>query len=156
MQFSLSIEYAIHGIVYLAMHSNKEIIFVDEVARAQNISTSYLSKIFHQLAKHGILHSYRGAKGGYGLAMDPAHITFRRIFEVIEGKALLFNCLEDKRLCNLGINCIIRNVLTESEQKLYESLEKTTIADVLKDIQNSAIQPEWLNQLEKKLCSDLN
>lgn len=143
MQLSLSTEYSIHSLVYLAMNPEKEIHFVNEVARAQNISSSYLAKVFRVLAKKGILNSYRGAGGGYSLALDPKDITLRMIVESIEGKRSLFLCQEEKLLCRIGVNCIIKSKMFHAEEKMYEILEKTTIADVLNEFHNQTQYPYW-------------
>ena len=143
MHLSLSTEYSIHSLVYLAMNPDKEIHFVDEVARAQNISSSYLAKVFRVLAKSGILNSYRGAGGGYSLALDPKDITFRRIVESIEGRDSLFLCQEEKLHCRIGMNCIIKSAMSHAEQKMYEILEETTIADVMREFRDQTQYPFW-------------
>jgi DNA-binding IscR family transcriptional regulator len=55
MQFSIGCEYAIHGLLYLAMRSPDEVILVTDVARAQNLPVSYLAKVFQLLARAGLV-----------------------------------------------------------------------------------------------------
>ena len=145
MQISLSTECAIHSLVYLAMRPAGEICFVEEVAGAQHISASYLAKVFRILAKKGILHSYRGAKGGYRLAVDPAALTLRMVVETIEGSVPLFKCQEERLFCSLGIDCHIKNILKNVEDKAYEILEQSTIADIVSTFRRHVGELEWLN-----------
>jgi len=47
--------------------------------------SSYLAKVFQLLAKAGLVKSFRGAKGGYRLALPPESITLKHITQAIEG-----------------------------------------------------------------------
>jgi Rrf2 family protein len=132
MQLSQSTEYAIHSLYYLALQGKGKLILVGEVAKAQNISESYLAKVFQTLAKAGLIKSYRGAKGGYVLAHDPSQISFRKIVEVMEGSSPIFICDDHKRNCTFLGDCVISNVMSEAENKMFEVLEKTTLADILR------------------------
>lgn len=131
MQLSLSTEYAIHSLFYLALQEKDKLILVSDVARAQNISESYLAKVFQTLAKAGLIKSFRGAKGGYVLAQEPSKISLRKIVETMEGNSPIFVCDDQKRNCHLPGDCAIRLVMTEAEKRMFEVLENTSLADLL-------------------------
>jgi Rrf2 family protein len=139
MQLSQSTEYAIHSLYYLALVGKDKLILVSEVAKAQNISESYLAKVFQALAKAGLIKSYRGAKGGYVLAQDPDQITFRKIVQVMEGSSPIFICDNHKRNCSFLGDCIISQVMSEAENKMYQVLEQTTLADIMKKFNRNTI-----------------
>jgi len=147
MQFSQSTEYAIHSLFYLALQGKDKMILVGDVAKAHGISESYLAKVFQSLTKAGLIKSFRGAKGGYVLAMAPAEITLRRIVETIEGRGPFFVCDEQKRNCSFLGDCIIRNVMDEAEKRMFAVLENTTLADLVARLQSDA---QVATDLQKK------
>lgn len=134
MQLSLSTEYAIHSLFYLALQAQDKIILVSDVAKAQNISASYLAKVFQTLSKAGLVKSYRGSKGGYILAKEPSKISLRKIVETMEGKSPIFICDDHKRKCNFLGDCLISHVMTEAEQKMFDVLDQTSLDDLLKNL----------------------
>lgn len=134
MQLSLSTEYAIHSLFYLALQGNGKLVLVSDVAKAQNISESYLAKVFQTLSKAGLIKSYRGAKGGYVLAQKPGDISLKKIVETMEGNSPIFICEDQKRKCHLLGNCIIIDVLAEAEKKMFEVLDKTSLADIVESL----------------------
>ena len=59
MKFSKSTELAIHGLWLLA-NKRPKLLLVSKMAGAQNVSESYLAKIFQKLARKGLVRSTRG------------------------------------------------------------------------------------------------
>ena len=154
MQLSLSTEYAIHSLFYLAMQDKAKLTLVSDVAKVQNISESYLAKVFQTLSKAGLIKSYRGAKGGYVLAQEPKKISLRKIVETMEGNSPIYVCDDQKRKCNFLGDCIISHVMTEAEQKMFEVLDQTSLADLLTNMNyelgengNGKVVPFWGNGL---------
>ncbi len=147
MQFSLSTEYAIHSLIYLALQPKGKVTLVSEVARAQGVSETYLAKVFQQLAKAGVVISYRGAKGGFALARPPSEISLRQIVAAIEGEAPLFRCLEDRRNCALGDDCEIRSVMNRVEAVMWDMLEQTKLSDLIDGLRPRKEKVRWLTQL---------
>ncbi|MGQ4808695.1 HTH-type transcriptional repressor NsrR [Candidatus Entotheonellaceae bacterium PAL068K] len=75
MRFSLSTEYAIHGLLFLALRPPDAVTMLPEVARALGVSEPSLRKVFQTLARQGLITSYRGIKGGYSLGTPAREIT---------------------------------------------------------------------------------
>ncbi|MDZ7810237.1 MAG: Rrf2 family transcriptional regulator [Arhodomonas sp.] len=65
------------------------------LAERRGLPQPMVSKILKHLARAGILVSYRGAKGGYGLARDPDEITVAEIIAALEGPIALTECVEE-------------------------------------------------------------
>ena len=144
MQISVSTEYAIHSILYMAMHKTHRIVLVSEIGSAQNIPISYLAKVFRTLAKAGVVRSFRGSKGGYTLAKSPDLITMREVVEAIEGRNALFESLGERRGCKAGAECKIRETFQTAHDRMYEELEKVTFQDLVNDALEHAGNVEWL------------
>ena len=144
MQISVSTEYAIHSILYMATHKTHRIVLVSEIGNAQNIPISYLAKVFRILAKTGVVRSFRGSKGGYTLAKSPDQITIREVVEAMEGRTPLFESLGERRGCKAGSECKIQETFRSAHDKMYEELERVTFQDLVDDALEHAGNVEWL------------
>ena len=139
MEFTSKSEHAIHGIYYLSNLPADSITYVSEIAREQNVSESYLAKIFQSLAKAGILSSYRGSKGGYTLSRIPEEINLKEIIEAAEGLNPIFNCNGVRSNCSISIHCMIQETFYEAESKMFEVLEKVTMKGITDQLNGQAI-----------------
>ena len=146
MQLSVSTEYAIHSVLYLAMHSDRNVILVGEIAKAQNIPGSYLAKVFRILAKAGVIRSFRGSKGGYSLGRPPDNVTLEEVVEAIEGHTPLFQSLGMRRGCKAGALCKLQETFQTAEKHLYQDLEQVTIQDLMDYAIKNADNMGWLMQ----------
>jgi len=93
-------EYAIRGILYLAMQQPGKICFIDEIAQVQEVPRAYLAKIFQTLGKKGYLKSTRGPGGGFELGKPSAEINMLEIIETMEGDVKLNDCLIRSGYCH--------------------------------------------------------
>ncbi len=146
MQLSQSTEYAIHSLFYLAVNNERQTVLVSEIAKAQNISESYLAKVFQYLVKAGLVRSYRGAKGGYHLAVSTKEITLKNIVQAIEGTSHLFICEHERKDCDFAVDCLISSTMKKAEEKMYEILEGVTLEDLVKNAKELKNQMKWLNK----------
>ena len=80
-RLSKGAEYAIRALVYIAGKKNADVAYVEEIAVARGIPRAYLSKLLQNLARKGLLKSYRGQEGGFALARQARDITLLEIYE---------------------------------------------------------------------------
>jgi Rrf2 family protein len=144
VRYTQSTELAIDSLFYMAAHRDREDFSIEEVATAQRVSASYLAKIFQQLAKAGILRSYRGARGGYSLGRSPAEITLLDISLVCEGNSPLYDCNAGAKNCTLGPKCLIVSTFNEAERRMREVLSGVSLADLLAGYQQHRQEAEWV------------
>ena len=71
MKISTKGRYALRLMTDLAAYDQDGYVSLKDVAERQKISPKYLEQIAGMLAKAGLLHSGRGAQGGYRLAREP-------------------------------------------------------------------------------------
>ena len=85
--FSISAKgiYGVSAVLELALRQSGGAMQIREIAEAQNIPQHYLEQILVVLKRGGIVRSYRGAKGGYALAGDPAGIRLLDVITLLEG-----------------------------------------------------------------------
>jgi Rrf2 family nitric oxide-sensitive transcriptional repressor len=130
MKFSKSTELAIHGLWLLAS-KRPDLLLVAEMADAQNVSESYLAKIFQRLARKGLVRSTRGKRGGFALAREPGEISVADVVRAVEAEEPLFDCMDLGRGCKSRTNCLLRDVFVEAERQMYTALEQTSLADLM-------------------------
>lgn len=105
MRISTRAKYGIRLLFELAKNYSKGIVMLKDIAKRQAISEKYLSKIVLQLKGAGIINSIRGAKGGYVLTNAPENINLKNVVEVLEGKPLIMDCINDNFNCRLKLDC---------------------------------------------------
>ena len=71
MKISTKGRYALRLMMDVAEHDGEGYVSLKDAAERQGISLKYLEQIAGVLSKAGLLHSGRGAQGGYRLAKPP-------------------------------------------------------------------------------------
>lgn len=69
------------------------VVSAQEIARQAGLNKSVVANLLKAFAKHGLLYSVRGLKGGYRLVRAPAEISLGEILEVVEGRFTLVDCV---------------------------------------------------------------
>jgi Rrf2 family protein len=146
MQFSASIEYAIHGLVYLAVSRSPNAVLLSAVARATAVPESYLRKVFQLMARAGLVASHRGVKGGFTLARGAAEISLADVVQAIDGALPTYTCMREKRKCTDTDLCLVSEIFAQARQRMEEVLGGTSIETVAKAIM--ARSPGWLKVIQ--------
>src|SRR5699024_3607490 len=135
MKYSKATNYALHIMVYLTLTPKGKAIGVEQLAKMQNLSPTYLSKILTKLVKAGLLESTPGVNGEYSIAGKAQSISFLDFIHSSEGKTTLFNCsLEHGEFTNEG--CLIENVMAEAERKMNDELSGISICNIAEQMQS--------------------
>ncbi len=119
-------EYAIRGVLYLAMQQPGKICFIDEIAEVQEVPRAYLAKIFQTLSKKGYLKSTRGPGGGFELSRPSSEINMLEIIETMEGEVKLNDCLIRSGYCHREQLCSLHDVWKEAQGKFLAYLSEST------------------------------
>lgn len=130
MQVSRKIDYVLRAVIYLAGVEGARVCSMAEIARAEDIPKKFLEKILQDLTHKGVVHSRRGAQGGYSLARPRDQITFREIIEAVEGPVAMNTCLGDHVDCSIYTKCGMLWVWQEAQRRVIELFTKTTLADI--------------------------
>jgi Rrf2 family protein len=136
MQFSVGVEYAFHSLFYLVDLPEGKTVGIRQIAELNEITETYLSKVFARLRKAGIVRSVTGVKGGYELARPPEDISFWDVIEAIEGSSFFFQCAEIRKR-NIFVDdpsvftekcpCLIKVVIHEEEQRFRDGLRMKSL-----------------------------
>ncbi|MCC6502987.1 MAG: Rrf2 family transcriptional regulator [Deltaproteobacteria bacterium] len=133
LQITRDGEYAVRAILHMSAQPVGTLCLISEIAEAQEVPRSYLSKIMQHLVKAGLVKSRRGARGGFFLARRPQEITLRQAIEAIEGPIFLNICLIKKGECHRDEFCPVHQVWQEAQRKLMEVLDNKTMAQLVQD-----------------------
>jgi Rrf2 family transcriptional regulator, iron-sulfur cluster assembly transcription factor len=123
-------EYAIKGMVYLALQPADGLVQIADIAGRQGVSPGFLAKIFQELSRAGLVESHRGAGGGVSLGLPADQVTLRMIIEAVEGPIALNNCLLQEDGCPKAKECGLAVTWREAQGALTGVLERTTLADL--------------------------
>lgn len=133
---SNSSKYALKGVLYLAVNASKEQkILAKDIAEPINVPPSYIAKLLQELARHGIVSSVKGPRGGFYLDAENMETKLIRIVDVIDGEQRLRSCLLSIKECDHDNPCPLHHVVGETKAGFIQNLEDTTIAELVTDIQ---------------------
>lgn len=102
----------------------------DQIADAQGIPLNFLENILAELRRAGIVHSRRGASGGYLLARPPEDVSLADIIRAVEGPLANVRGLPPDELDYPGAAQPLRDVWVALRASVRSVLEQVTLADV--------------------------
>ncbi|MDK2973411.1 MAG: hypothetical protein PWP23_3166 [Candidatus Sumerlaeota bacterium] len=124
-------DYALVLLSLIARNGASEMFTARDLARRTNIPLPMVSKILKRLGKEEILHSVRGASGGYRLARDPSEVSVAEIILTLEGPISITECSgESDTLCALECSCPVSSTLQRVNRAVIDALEGISIGDV--------------------------
>jgi Rrf2 family protein len=129
MAISSKIEYALLALLKLASENEQgSLLSVSEIASSQQIPARYLDQILNLLQRNGIVHSQRGAKGGYSLARPPWKIT---LFDIVSAVEVDQSSKYEQQDNSATIEkTIIIEILQSAEQAFQTALQGYTLQDL--------------------------
>jgi Rrf2 family nitric oxide-sensitive transcriptional repressor len=128
MQLKRYTDYSLRVLIYLGIHPD-DIISINEIAQAYDISRNHLLKVVSGLQDSGLITTFRGKHGGLHLAKSPGEINVGRVVESMEGRSPLVDCREP--FCPILPACNLNTVLREAQQAFIDTLCNYTLADLI-------------------------
>lgn len=131
MKISTKGRYGVRFMLDLALHSGNGCVALKDIAKRQNISEKYLWQVIAPLKSAGLIHSVRGARGGYRLAKTPSQVTVRDIVATLEGPSTFVECIGSPNTCPRAATCAARDMWTELEEALAKAMDGITLDDLI-------------------------
>jgi Rrf2 family iron-sulfur cluster assembly transcriptional regulator len=131
MQLSTKGRYSIRAMCRLANSYKKKSISLSEISKKEGISLDYLEQLFNKLKKEKLVQSIRGSRGGYILAREPKKISMGEIIKAVGEKVQIENCAA--KSCEKINDCPSRTLWQEMDQKISQTLNTITLADLIKN-----------------------
>jgi len=144
--------YAVMAVVDLAKHGSDKPISLSEISERQEISLSYLEQLFAKLRRGTIIHSCRGAAGGYTLARESSKITIAEIVSAAEEPLRLTRCSKGNTNGCMGNNsrCLTHHLWEDLSDHIYDFLQAITLQDVLDRNMKKTVFPFLLEKPKKE------
>lgn len=122
--------YAVTAMLDLALHDAKGSVNLGDIARRQDISSTYLEQLFSKLKKSGLVASARGPGGGYRLAERPEEISIARIVFAVDEPIDVTRC-HGKQNCQNDVRCLTHDLWMELNLHISGFLNGITLADLI-------------------------
>lgn len=126
--------YAVMAMADLALHGGAErTVPLQEVARRQEISLSYLEQLFSRLRQAGLVAGVRGPGGGYRLARTSGEVTIADIIAAVNEPIKTTRCKEGSGKSCIGKSgrCIAHGLWQEMGERIHGFLASVSLADVV-------------------------
>ena len=133
-QFSI----AVHALAGLAYRCDKGTTVSADLAKSVNTSASFVRRVLAKLSKAGLVETQTGQAGSCRLARDAKDISLRDIYKAVGApKAFAIHAYAELKPCPVSchIKAALENAQGKAQKALEASLEKISLADVLKDMQ---------------------
>jgi Rrf2 family protein len=138
LKISKKADYALMALQHIAVvqfgdMTPGRVVNTKEIAEEYNIPLELLAKVLQTLAKHALIESHNGPKGGYLLARRAHQITIAQILESIEGPLGITDCSHEKdgESCMQRENCHIRTPLLKVQDSIAQLLNNMTLQDMM-------------------------
>ena len=131
MKISTKGRYGLRILMDLALHQSEKPRLIRDIAKSQQISEKYISRLVIALRKAGMIRSVRGVNGGFHIAMKPEEITLLDVIEVMEGPLSIVDCVSAPKKCVHSKDCAPREVWCKLNDDIRALMRKTTLADIL-------------------------
>ena len=157
MQISKGVEWACHAVALMTALPSDRVLKADKLAQYHGVPTAYMAKQLQALSKAGVIHSSRGARGGYRLAKAPMDINLWDITAAIEGNKQAFRCSEirqngpcpaSKPSCKNP--CAIASSFHDAEMAFRASLRDVSLMKIatqvmqIKTAEEMAAMMQWI------------
>src|SRR5581483_6958870 len=130
------------GSVQTGESARSRVVNTKEIADEYHIPTELLAKVLQTLARHGLIESQNGPKGGYALARPVREITIAQVLEAIEGPLGIADCYhEDGASCLQHEHCNIRTPLLKVQDSIRQLLNSMTLEDMMGGTPLITVQP---------------
>jgi Rrf2 family protein len=129
-------DYALRGMVYLARQPVGRLSMASEIASAEDMPEYFFSKIFQNLAKSGLVNSFRGSNGGFALARAPEEIKVLEVIEAIDGPVSASKCATNPGACDRSPSCPFHLYWKEAQESVLSVLGKYSLADAVRHIED--------------------
>jgi Rrf2 family transcriptional regulator, iron-sulfur cluster assembly transcription factor len=134
MRITTWAEYGLICALHLARRAALEPMTGRELAAQERLPADYVEQILLRLRRAGVVHSTRGAHGGYVLARPPELISVRDVIAASEGATFDLHCVShpvEEERCSASQQCSIRPVWLLLQRKIDDVLEGVHLSDLM-------------------------
>ena len=134
VHFSTRGEYGVRLMVELARHYGDGPVSLTEMATHEALPRPYLEQLVVSLRQAGLVHSTRGARGGYELAQAPSEIRMGSVLRALEGPIAPMICASEDPahagICERTGFCNVNLLWLKVRDAITGALDSLTLADL--------------------------
>jgi FeS assembly SUF system regulator len=121
-----------YGIVLLARMAEEpdRLHSASGLAESTHLPSPMVSKILKLAGRAGLLHSQRGAHGGYRLARAPREISLAEVLAAFEGPIALTDCSASHDDCSVESWCHVRDHWRTINRAVAQALAGVSLAEL--------------------------
>lgn len=101
------------------------------LAEITGIPSNYLSKVLHQLSRHGVVTSERGRGGGFRLSRAPSSVSLADLLSPFAPAAGRDRCLLGREECSDEDPCPAHHFWKSAQREIRDFFANTTLGDVI-------------------------
>jgi Rrf2 family iron-sulfur cluster assembly transcriptional regulator len=132
MRITLKGRYALRAVLALAeMGKNGEMVSINSLSEAEEISSIFLEQIFFKLKKAHIVKSVRGPGGGFAFDRPLDSITVQEILDAAGEELSKKFCEKNVEDCDRMTECISHKVFASVSDKIDDYLRSITLKKIL-------------------------
>ncbi|MBV8903537.1 MAG: Rrf2 family transcriptional regulator [Acidobacteriia bacterium] len=136
-------QYGLKAVLNLARRYGEGPVLIATISQEESIPVKFLELILLNLKSRGLLRSKTGKGGGYELTRPPAEITLGSLIRLMEGPLAPLPCASETayrpcKECPDVERCGVRMVMRQVRDVMAEVLDRTTMADLLRKIEELA------------------
>ena len=130
LRLSKKADYALMAMKHLATRTDSGSASAREIAEAYDIPIELMAKVLQRLARHGLLASHQGTRGGYRLAKSPGAISVADIIQAIDGPLTVTACSTEAENCEQYGKCNVRDPLWRIKDRIITALSTCSLQEV--------------------------
>ena len=112
-----------------------QVFSASDLAGRLGLGAATVSKILKSLARHELVVSVRGQRGGYSLSRSPQRITLADIVDALEEQPFgLTECSAHAGLCGIEGGCRVQANWQRVSAVVRRALESVSLADMLEPV----------------------
>lgn len=136
MHVSTKARYAVAAmtdLAYVSSDADVRPVSLKDIAQRQELPLSYMEQIFLKLRKANLVHSHRGAQGGYTLTRGLSDVRISDIIYAVDGPIHTTRCAHgtETGCMTNGQRCATHHLWEGLGQTIHDYLRKTTLFDVV-------------------------
>ena len=135
--FSKACEYGIKATLFVASQSlqGKRTI-LPEIAVKIDSPVAFTAKILQQLARHKVIHSFKGPNGGFFIFPESlTSLKLKDIVTAIDGDAIVTECALGLKKCDENSPCPIHYKFKSIRKEIIDLLENVTLKELSEKIE---------------------
>ena len=130
MRVTAKADYAVRAAIELAAAADGPV-KGQAISETQGIPLRFLENILAELRHAGIVHSQRGAEGGYWLSRPATEISIADVIRAVEGPLASVRSEPPEELAYQGSALALREVWLALRTNIRAVLEQVSLADVV-------------------------